>query len=728
MITIYQKTILDLIKIKNKIIEIKNNLENNQKLIITLDTETTGKYYNKFQIENTGIDIVDKIIEFGAIFSIQNIDYYGFETIVPIEDTIFNENPDLGFRIFFNPFIDNHKPFHITMPKEPFEIHGISLEFLEGKTMMEVSNEILFEPAPSLLNKYNCDEYESSYIKEIIEIINLCDILIAHNATFDVGMINEAVNDYNKLNEEKISYINCQIIDTLKLFKEEFPKELLIAMQEEKEAKEINHKLDNMMYLAGIEARDVHGAYWDSKLLIDSYSIILEKYLTKKFKKSIVIKQTEYLSKLNYEYNNQKILSFEKEVEKLFFEKLHNKGFLNINKIKSHLKLQLININKQKRNLITEEQIENSILYYQAFVELNKEIDSLKTFEEKIEKMTSKTFDKMIKDIKDSKILLKQELDELIRIDMSHYLSQAVFYYFKYKLEKEIILPLLEENFNVINNLIESKKDIKIELEEDYVYSYFRTDGSIATKDNSLTTIIGSVSNVKKYFEVCNMNKVICMDFNSMVNYINVGKYLKAYNESHENKIELNYGLTTLTKLYLTEEIKEKYNIELEFIDFETNIICKNDDGIRLIPQILKHIYSDKFENENSYKDPYLSLDKFKELNKNNNLCLTLGSYKGLIERILFDFDLNNKKELIEDLIDLFEEKINIEIYPSDAFLLEYKENFVNKVDYIFTNPTLYLEDDYEAHLIRCHKYNDNIYQLNNYRIFNNFEFNIINQ
>ena len=52
MITIYQKTILDLIKIKNKIIEIKHNLKNNQKLIVTLDTETTGKYYNKFQIEN----------------------------------------------------------------------------------------------------------------------------------------------------------------------------------------------------------------------------------------------------------------------------------------------------------------------------------------------------------------------------------------------------------------------------------------------------------------------------------------------------------------------------------------------------------------------------------------------------------------------------------------------------------------------------------------------------
>ena len=35
----------------------------------------------------------------------------------------------------------------------------------------------------------------------------------------------------------------------------------------------------------------------------------------------------------------------------------------------------------------------------------------------------------------------------------------------------------------------------------------------------------------------------------------------------NENKIELNYGLTTLLKLYLNDEIKSKYNLDVDFID-----------------------------------------------------------------------------------------------------------------------------------------------------------------
>ena len=121
-------SLLELKEIYNKLKDIKTNLKSNQKLLITLDTETTGKYYNKFQIENTNTDIVDKIIEFGAIFSIENIDEFGFKTIIPI---IVNDI-DYGFRIFFNPFIDNHKPFHIKMPDEPYEVHKISIFVWDG--------------------------------------------------------------------------------------------------------------------------------------------------------------------------------------------------------------------------------------------------------------------------------------------------------------------------------------------------------------------------------------------------------------------------------------------------------------------------------------------------------------------------------------------------------------------------------------------------------------------
>ncbi len=146
-----------------------------------------------------------------------------------------------------------------------------------------------------------------------------------------------------------------------------------------------------------------------------------------------------------------------------------------------------------------------------------------------------------------------------------------------------------------------------------------------------------------------------------------------------------------------------------------------------MLPNILKSCYTDKFESEESYKDPYLSLEQFKELNENENFVLTFGSYKGLIERVLFDLNINNKKEFIKELMGLINQKVNIEVYPSDPFLLEFKSNLnLDNVEFIFTKPNVYLEGDEEYHKIRCYKYNDNIYQLNNINIFDNFKLNII--
>ena len=171
---------------------------------------------------------------------------------------------------------------------------------------------------------------------------------------------------------------------------------------------------------------------------------------------------------------------------------------------------------------------------------------------------------------------------------------------------------------------------------------------------------------------------------NKEENLLNVEKYLKAYNESTDDKKGLSYGLTTLLKLPISEEIRMNYNTSLEFLDFELNIICKNEVAIKMLPNILKSCYTDKFEGEESYKDPYLSLEQFKELNENENFVLTFGSYKGLIERVLFDLNINNKKEFIKELIDLINQKVNIEVYPSDPFLLEFKSNLnldnVNRV------------------------------------------------
>jgi len=772
--TITQPKLLDLINLKNKLYSIIESLNPNQRLIITLDTETTGKYYNKFQIENTSISVVDKIIEIGGIFSIENIDNNGFKSIIPIlegsvsDKSLNDSQTDLGFRLFFNPFLDGHNPFHVDIPEEAYNVHNISLPFLNAETNMTISNEILSEPAPSILDEYKIDlegndeaENMSSYIQELMGIINLCDILIAHNAPFDVGMINEAVNDFNlniPVNSNKLKHIGCEILDTLSLFKKEFPKDKLIAIQKENIPTEINHKLDYMMYLTNIKERDVHGAYWDSKLLIDAYSILLDKFLRFGFLKNIVSKKTNYLSKLGIrDKNSMEIIPLKDNIGSLFYLKLEDENFLDYQVIKNHLILQLDNINKQKRNPILEKQIDLSILYYKVFVELNKELGGVEKFEDKINKLTTKKFSKIITDMKSSKIFEKDEIDKMIsdkkefdeneiklresisngevlemtdeeeyaygkEFTMSHYLTQAIFYYFKNKLEEELLIPLVEEEFGKILQL--EDQDVSINIPNEKIYTYFRTDGSIATKDNSLTTVIGSISEYKKFFQVeldkGNTN-IICMDFNSMVNYIKVEKALKEFNKDHTEQISINYGVSTLLKI--------------GSIDFEINIIANNEDGIRLIPKILANSYKDKIDGEEAYKNPYISLDYFTKLNNNKDLTVTLGSYQGLIEKILFMDNSNfnsieQKKELIvETLYTILRDNnyVNVEMYKSDLFLYKYKRDILDEFDNVnllYTNPNIYLEEDYDSHEIRCHKYNDNIYNLNNNTIFENYKTN----
>lgn len=70
------------------------------------------------------------------------------------------------------------------------------------------------------------------------------------------------------------------------------------------------------------------------------------------------------------------------------------------------------------------------------------------------------------------------------------------------------------------------------------------------------------------------------MDFNSMVNYIRVEKYLKDVNDTLENKININYGITTLLKLELNNEI----------IDFEINIIVKNNQELEKFHKLLQKL------------------------------------------------------------------------------------------------------------------------------------------
>ena len=162
---------------------------NERKLI--LDTETTGLNFE-----------VDKIIEIG---------------IVELKENILTQN-------YFHKYINPEKDISLSAQK----IHGISNDFLINKPVFsEIAQEFL------------------DFIKD--------DILIIHNAEFDINFINKELQScgFNK--------INNTIIDTIKLAKKEFPGQAV--------------NLDSLCRKLNVNntRQNYHGALLDATLLSKVY-------------------------------------------------------------------------------------------------------------------------------------------------------------------------------------------------------------------------------------------------------------------------------------------------------------------------------------------------------------------------------------------------------------------------------------------------------------------------
>ena len=160
---------------------------------IILDIETTGLDYNNGH----------KIIEIGC-----------FELI------------DKQMGQHYHQYINPNKK----LTEENIKIHGLTNEFLN--------------PYPSF----------SEIAENFLEFINE-DVLVAHNAQFDIGFIN------NELSEERLDQITQdRIIDTLAIARDAFP------------GQQIN--LDSLVKKLKINSsinRDHHGALKDAKILTDVY-------------------------------------------------------------------------------------------------------------------------------------------------------------------------------------------------------------------------------------------------------------------------------------------------------------------------------------------------------------------------------------------------------------------------------------------------------------------------
>ena len=164
-------------------------MEDERKLI--LDTETTGLSFD-----------VDKIIEIG---------------IVELKENVLTQN-------YFHEYINPEKDISLSAQK----VHGISNEFLIDKPVFsKIAQKFL------------------DFIKD--------DIIIIHNAEFDINFINKELQDCG------LSRINNVIIDTIKLAKKEFPGQTV--------------NLDSLCRKLNVNntRQNYHGALLDATLLSKVY-------------------------------------------------------------------------------------------------------------------------------------------------------------------------------------------------------------------------------------------------------------------------------------------------------------------------------------------------------------------------------------------------------------------------------------------------------------------------
>lgn len=176
----------------------------NKKRIIVLDTETTG--INSFSLPH----INHRIIEIGAVEIINR-------------------------RFTGNNFHSYIQPNRLIDP-EAYKIHGISNNFLENKPIFK------------------------DIVNNFLNYINNSQLVI-HNASFDIGFINQELDILNNKNIKTINNF-CSIVDTLKIARKLFPGK--------------KNTLDALCtrYKINISRRNLHSAIIDAQLLGKLYLLM----------------------------------------------------------------------------------------------------------------------------------------------------------------------------------------------------------------------------------------------------------------------------------------------------------------------------------------------------------------------------------------------------------------------------------------------------------------------
>lgn len=730
----------DLIQLKQDIIDLKGELSDNQSLIFYYDTETEGLAYGQRELDielkrNPGRDKQqDKIVEFGGVVAIRTINEDGTKTIDPT---------NLGFRNFYNPNLDRDKNKARVMDQIIVDIHGTTFDTLEAKENIVGTNQRLATPAPSL--HAIVPGSENSYIEMTIELLNLTDEIRAHNATFDLGMINAAIADHNEilrlennktiderleplkvglktantelenvladdLPEDEvqdfknivsdieakmdvvktsriINNLKSRQIDTLSIYQKHLP----LAYQTYLTTNGVgfneivnSHKQDRMMDLTEYPMRDLHGAYEDSLALLEVDSRVQANFLNPAQVRDAKINNLNYISTTTQDSEFKNIWEFANELPNRIptEDQLFDK-----------LSPEIEKPNLRTRGLIetTQDEFTSAVQYA---LELESEIfqkaDSIDDYNALIAKK--------IESIKSIPSQIKKRFENEPKHGSVKIALEISRIYFNEKLKGEFAkLDYSPKNF--------STPEITTSV------NYIRTHNSIPTKSSKetlLPQVIGSVKDpvaeIEYQYSLGN-KEIVLMDYNNIVDLYDKEDYISELTDKYPD-LKITYGFTTLLK----------HNNEYS----ELNIILPGKNPQAEFEK-LSHILTDsskkdfvdangelKLKGGKTLKAPNLSAEEVVKFMESGDLIFTMGSYAGILNRMILDGKSDDHIiQYLNTLPQEIKEDIKFEFFDDSAIVETRKTNILSNLDFkpnlIYSKPTLHSKGMESLHSNRVH-------------------------
>lgn len=726
----------DLTELKADMAKLKASLSDNQTLIFYYDTETEGLAYGQRELENelkrnpTRDKQQDKIIEIGGVVAIQTTNQDGTKTIEPTE---------LGFRNFYNPNLDRDKNKQRVMDPVIVDIHGTSFKTLEAKENVIGTNERLSEPAPSLHSIVPGTEL--SHIEATVELLNLADEIRAHNATFDLGMINAAIADHNEILrlennktiderleplKEQLKSANTELdnilqddlpedelqefkdivsgiekkmeaiktsrtitnltsiqADTLAIFRKTLP----LTYQTYLSTKGIgstdvqnSHKQDKIMDIVGYPKRDLHGAYDDSLALLNIDAEVQNKFINPNHVQNVKIDQLNYIATTTQDENFKTIFEFSKSLED---------RIPSAQELTTKLEPQIPNINKRvtnEKNKTTLESLSSATVYA---LELENDIFNKASTLEEYNELVSKKIDS----IKTIPAQIKKKFETAPTHGGVKIALDVARMSFNDKLKDNFV----KQDYQPSNF---STPDLESSI------SYIRTHNSIPTKSSKethLPQVIGSVKDpvaeIEYQYSMGNKD-IVLMDYNNIVDLYDKEAYINEVTEKYPD-LKVSYGFTTLLK----------HNGEYS----ELNIILPGKTPQKEFEQ-LSHILTDsskkdfveangelKLKGGKTLKAPCLSADEVVKFMESGDLIYTLGSYAGILNSMILEGKPDTHIiEYLNSLPKTIKDNINFEFFDDSAIVETRKTNILSNLDFkpnlIHSNPILHSKGSESLH------------------------------